>query len=516
MDRNGNNGSYRNSEKKRKSSSAPYSRREDTHSDENDKRAYSRKRTVSDSDEEFYKSDSMFFRNSSVNGDVDLRTDRADDFFENKNYTPWEKDDEFNRSNSNSSSESNKAYDKDTRIRRRKKEKTSVGKSLKKKVDKVSEKVFSGGEDEDTPDDYEHIGIAEGIKNKRRNRQLLDELQGNKKPLTKGQRKLKNILMTGGIVAVVLAIVITLSLTVLFKCEKIVIEGTTRYSADDIINVSNIKYGENIFIANKSSAKKRIEAQYPYIENAKIGFSVPDTITIKVTEAVPEYYIQEGTRFYIISKNSKILEQVVKRDFDIPNIVGCKLKSPKVGQKTNIENSKVMTVIKEIALSIDKNRVTGIKEINVSDMSDIELNYDNRIKIVIGMPEYVDYKIRTAMTIIMQKLSQDDKGRLNCSNLVEGRTDNKDNASYFQPDRIVATEAETQPPSQVYEQPPTEYYTEAPTEAETEPQQIEEEQPYYVEENPAPADDTLPTESTAAGDDAEAKIYEIIRNEIVE
>ena len=217
-----------------------------------------------------------------------------------------------------------------------------------------------------------------------------------------------------------------------------------------------------------------------------------------------------------ISKNSKILEQVVKRDFDIPNIVGCKLKSPKVGQKTNKENSKVMTVIKEIALSIDKNRVTGIKEINVSDMSDIELNYDNRIKIVIGMPEYVDYKIRTAMTIIMQKLSQDDKGRLNCSNLVEGRTDNKDNASYFQPDRIVATEAETQPPSQVYEQPPTEYYTEAPTEAETEPQQIEEEQPYYVEENHAPADYTLPTESTAAGDDAEAKIYEIIRNEIVE
>ena len=170
--------------------------------------------------------------------------------------------------------------------------------------------------------------------------------------------------MTAGIVAVILVIGIVLSVTVLFKCEKIIVEGTTRYSNEDIINVSNIKYGENIFLANKSSAKKRIEEAYPYIENAKIGFSVPDTITIKVTEAVPEYYIQDGTRFYMISKNSKILEQVVKREFEIPNIVGCRLRSPKVGEKTDIENDKVMTVIKEIAASIDKNRVIGIKEIN--------------------------------------------------------------------------------------------------------------------------------------------------------
>ncbi len=436
MDRKGNKDNYRSGEKRRRSSSVPYRRRGDNSYGRNDNRAYRLKRNTSDDGEGFYESDSMFFKNSAVNGDVSLRTDRADDFFENKNYTPWDNDDEFNRSNSSQQS--------DTRIRKKSRDKLSVKSSLKSRVEKVSERVFSAGEDEEDFEDYGHTGIAEGIKSKRKNRKLLDELQGNKKPLTRGQRKLKNILMTAGIVAVILVIGIVLSVTVLFKCEKIIVEGTTRYSNE-------------VFLANKSSAKKRIEEEYPYIENAKIGFSVPDTITIKVTEAVPEYYIQDGTRFYMISKNSKILEQVVKREFEIPNIVGCRLRSPKVGEKTDIENDKVMTVIKEIAASIDKNRVIGIKEI---------LNYDDRIKIVIGMPEYVDYKIRTAMTIIMQKLSEDDKGRLNCSNLIEGRTDNKDNASYFQPNRIVATEAETQPSSVTLEQPTQSYQQQTPDYAE--------------------------------------------------
>ena len=246
MDRKGNKDNYRSGEKRRRSSSVPYRRRGDNSYGRNDNRAYRLKRNTSDDGEGFYESDSMFFKNSAVNGDVSLRTDRADDFFENKNYTPWDNDDEFNRSNSSQQS--------DTRIRKKSRDKLSVKSSLKSRVEKVSERVFSAGEDEEDFEDYGHTGIAEGIKSKRKNRKLLDELQGNKKPLTRGQRKLKNILMTAGIVAVILVIGIVLSVTVLFKCEKIIVEGTTRYSNEDIINVSNIKYGEKIFLTNKYSS----------------------------------------------------------------------------------------------------------------------------------------------------------------------------------------------------------------------------------------------------------------------
>lgn len=430
------------------------------------KDGYSRRSTYSQSNSEFenfqrresddiYKYDSNpFFSNSSVKSQVDVRTNRADDFFENKNYKPWDKDDDFNRSTA--------MMNRTPQVKRKTPTKVSRINSLKSGVGRVSKRVFaSSGSDEGefSFENGELDGIAENLKNTRNNKRLLDELNNKKKPLTKGQRKFKNIMLSGSIILVVLVIGVTLSLTVLFKCENIEVQGVSRYSAEDIVKASDLKYGENIFLSNKSEARKKIEEKYPYIESAEIGFNIPSTLTIRVTEATPEYYIQDGTRFYIISKEGKILEEVIKRELDIPTIVGCKLKDAKVGEDVNAQNSKIITVLNEIANSMESNGVTGINEIDLTDMSNIELNYQDRITIVIGMPEDIDYKIRTAMTIIATKLSESDTGTLKCSNLVEGRTDGKENASYWQPNYLVPDENSTE---QITE-PVTEQFAESPT-----------------------------------------------------
>lgn len=431
------------------------------------------KRVDSRRDKPYDYDENPFFSNSSVKSQVEVRTNRADDFFENKDYKPWDTNDEFNKRNANS-----------PRVKRKAPSKVSRMTSLKKGVGRVSRSVFSS-EGSDEAEDFERGGIAENLKSNKSNKRLLDELNSNKKPLTKRQRKFKSGLLSGIIVLVVLIIGVTLSLTVLFKCEGVEVIGTTRYSSQDIINASNLKYGENIFLADKGDAKKRIEEKYPYIETAEIGFTIPNTITIKVTEATPEYYIQDSTKFFITSKESKLLEEVTKRELDIPSIIGCKLKNPKVGEIAQVEDDRVITVLNEVANSMEINSVIGIKEIDLTDMSNIELNYEDRITIVIGMPEHIDYKMRTAMTIISTKLTDSDKGRLDCSNLIEGRTDDKDNASYFQPNHFVtepATQAQTSTEPTGLSQTATEQQTDIEaTQSIIEP--TEEYTEFYNEEN---------------------------------
>ncbi|MBQ7522577.1 MAG: FtsQ-type POTRA domain-containing protein [Clostridia bacterium] len=411
------------------------------------------------SDRDYQSEEEPFFKHSTINGNVTIRTNRAEDFFENPEYTPWDEQDDFNRINS--------YKDEPRKIRK----KGSNATDHRKNVNQRDDELFPN--DEGKKSRKKKSGITKNIRNQRKNRKLLAELSANKKPLSKRQRNLKNLAITGIIIGVILLVGFILSVTVLFKCENIVVEGNTRYDQEDIINVSELHYGENIFLASKSSAGKYIEAKYPYIETADITFSLPNTIKIQLTEAEPEYYLQDGTRFYIISKGGKILEEVVKRELDIPNIVGCTPITPKTGEQIQLKDERVMTVLKEIANCMEHNGVTGILEIDLSDMSNIELNYNDRIKIVLGMPEYIDYKIRTAMTIILNKLSESDVGRLNCSNLVEGRTDNKGNASYFQPNRFVGETPTnsvsimvTEPATQFVTQPPTQTpTTEIPTEA---------------------------------------------------
>ena len=405
--------------------------------------------------------ESPFFSKSSVNGNVKTRTNRADDFFENKDYKPWDTEDEFNISTAKTAS-----TDEKPRVKKRLPTNASKLDYLKSGVGRVSKRVLvsSGSDENDYADEQELDPITESIRNSRNNKRLLNELNSKKKPLSKKQRKFKNVFMAVSVALGVFVVGFVLSLTVLFRCEKIIVEGVTRYDEKDIISASSLDYGQNIFIADRAKASEKIEEKYPYIEEAEIHLSIPNALKIKVTEATPKYYIQDGTRYYIISKNSKLLEEVIERDQDIPTIIGCKLKNPKVGETVDVENKKVITVLNEVADSMTANAVTGIKEINLSDMSNIELNYQNRITIVIGMPDDINYKIRTAMTIIHTKLSEADNGRLNCSNLVEGRTDGKANQSSFRPNNLIiedTTETATEAPTLPIVQSSTEPQTEA-------------------------------------------------------
>ena len=67
--------------------------------------------------------------------------------------------------------------------------------------------------------------------------------------------------------------------------------------------------------------------------------------------------------------------------------------------------------------------------------------YDGRIKVKLGMPEDISYKVRTAMTIILEKLD------LNGTTTTEGMLDvsncNSTKKSYFKEQSLI--EAETQP-----------------------------------------------------------------------
>ena len=50
--------------------------------------------------------------------------------------------------------------------------------------------------------------------------------------------------------------------------------------------------------------------------------------------------------------------------------------------------------------------------LNVTNTANIELVYDNRIAVIIGLPEDIDYKIRTAMAIITEKLDPNKTGAI--------------------------------------------------------------------------------------------------------
>lgn len=88
------------------------------------------------------------------------------------------------------------------------------------------------------------------------------------------------------------------------------LDGTEKYTSDQITEKLGINIGENIFIQTLSADKKKI-AEFPYIESVDFDFHLPNVLSIKVVERIPKYfaYDKEKNTFFKIDENGYILEQ---------------------------------------------------------------------------------------------------------------------------------------------------------------------------------------------------------------
>ena len=268
-----------------------------------------------------------------------------------------------------------------------------------------------------------------------------------RKPLSPMRRKLIHILTYTAIMTVVLVVGVVLSLTVLFKTQNFDVTGTERYSAQEIEEACGISKGQNIFLAPKHAAERRIKKAFPYIEDVNVGFRIPDTIRISVDEAVEGYLVKSSdTEYLVISTKGRILNKTTNpSQYDLPKFIGPTLKSGEIGDYVSYEDDTVVEMIESITQTFADNGYQGITEIDATNMAEITFTYDNRIKVKLGIPEDLNYKIRTAMTIIDEKIDINDTGTI--TGILDVSRCNTTKRSYFNEGSIDPTVAPTQDPS---------------------------------------------------------------------
>lgn len=298
-----------------------------------------------------------------------------------------------------------------------------------------------------------------------------DKKDRPKKPITPFKRKVINIITYCSIVAIMLIVGVILSLTVLFKTQEFEVNGCTVYDQADIVETAGIGTGSNIFLANKSAAEKRLLEKYPYIEEVEVSFSIPDTITIDIVEAVPSYMVKVSDANYLIaSTKGRILKQVESSDgFDLPLFIAQDLTSSVVGEYIEYNDETTVRIIDEIITVFADNGYVGITEVDATDTANITFTYDDRIKVKLGIPEEISYKVRTAMTIITEKLD------MNGTQVTEGELDvsscNTTKKSYFLEQSIIDSQIATTVPDDNENEwnDDTDIYAEDSTQPPTEP-----------------------------------------------
>lgn len=263
-------------------------------------------------------------------------------------------------------------------------------------------------------------------------------------------RRRKHLLLIFYLVTFLIAIgaAVVLSITVLFRIDTIQVTGQSRYTEQEIVQMSGIKVGENLFLADTATAKQQIEEKLPYIGRAKVSRRLPAKILITVEEAEISGAVEYGGGYAIVSPEGKVLEITSAIPEGYSLIEGLDLKSADLGKKIVYEDPEKQEMFTELAQSLAEHGIAPITRMDLTNLYDIVVEYDGRITMEFGLPSDIDFKVRFAKTILSEPDMAEAQGVLNLADCrEEDRAYFEENASREEPESSSEEPQESAPES---------------------------------------------------------------------
>ncbi len=209
------------------------------------------------------------------------------------------------------------------------------------------------------------------------------------------------------------AIFILLSTTVFFNVEHITVEGASNYTADEIIEASGIKAGDNLVRTSTDKCAEQIESRLVYIEKAKVTRAFPNTMVINVEASVPAANFICDDYTLLISGGGKVLDKLQEQKAGLLNFVGTDPMPGLIpGAQFQSADEHKDNAVKKLMEYFSENDSEHITLVDVTDRSEISYTYDGRITVKLGSINDIDYKMSFSEEIIKTKIGEKTEGIL--------------------------------------------------------------------------------------------------------
>lgn len=123
-----------------------------------------------------------------------------------------------------------------------------------------------------------------------------------------------------------------------FTINKIVVNGNSQLSKEKVIEMSELKIGDNIFKQIGIVTKVKLK-QHGYIEDATISKKYPDTVEINVTERKRQYQIKTESETYIYIDEQGYLLEKSNEKIDVPTIIGMEITENDVEKQKRLDEN---------------------------------------------------------------------------------------------------------------------------------------------------------------------------------
>jgi len=171
--------------------------------------------------------------------------------------------------------------------------------------------------------------------------------------------------------------------TKLFSVKNIVVLNNNHLTKEEIISISGINQGDNIYKRSVKEIKKAL-FENAYIEDVTIKKKLPNTIEIDITERNINYMIQFSDTYVYLSNQGYMLEQTSEKA-NVPIIVGLSTDQNSVvigGRLNNEDLSKMNRIIKICELAKVNELSEFISKIDISNEKNYVVEMESRGKVI--------------------------------------------------------------------------------------------------------------------------------------
>lgn len=198
-----------------------------------------------------------------------------------------------------------------------------------------------------------------------------------------------------------------------FDIKEIFVINNEKVTKDDIIKLSAIEKGNNIFYTSFFKAKKNISTN-PYIKDVKIKRKLPSFIEIEVNERKEKIYFKKENSYYILDEKVILLN----KSESIPELLQFTGLEDKVIYENGGVTFKDDRYIKAIQnfIILDSANISTYKfsSVDIKNLSDLKL-YINNMEIRLGTEEELLNKVNIAINIMEKDGISDQKGYIDVS-----------------------------------------------------------------------------------------------------
>ncbi len=212
-----------------------------------------------------------------------------------------------------------------------------------------------------------------------------DERIVNRTTQRRRKNRRKKLIARAVIGLIFLIIGVILVLTMFFNITAINIMGDTVYSAQQVIDSSEVEIGDNLIFISKKDINEKISTKLPYIESVEIKRNLPTEMEITVTKTEAKFAIFVDGYYTLLNHNGKVLEsglEFVGEGITILNMG--EISQQTVGYSLVPVNEKAFTKLMLVEKALKECNLTGITSMDLSDIFNIKLVYEGRITLELG------------------------------------------------------------------------------------------------------------------------------------